>query len=91
MKPSRFNFKRKLLLAWARHALRGHDFCIVSNNCWGAHVYQTLERPYQTPFVGLFLMPDDYLNLLENFHELIRQPLRFKNESRHEAVNRYLS
>src|SRR5258706_10461524 len=83
-----FQIKRKLVLAWQRWAPRQHDFCIVSNNCWGAHIYQSLKREYQTPFVGLFLMPDCYLNLLENFQGLIRQPLHFKKISRYETINR---
>jgi uncharacterized protein (DUF1919 family) len=83
-----FDLKKKLLLPRQRRAFRDRDFCIVSNNCWGAHVYQALDRPYQTPFIGLFLMPDCYLNLLENFQDIVRRPLLFKKESRHESINR---
>ena len=38
-------------------------FTVVSNNCWGAHIYQALGVPYATPFVGLFIPPADYLEL----------------------------
>ena len=39
-------------------------FTLISNNCWGAHIYQDLGIAYETPFVGPFLDPDSYLNLL---------------------------
>jgi uncharacterized protein (DUF1919 family) len=56
-----YRFRRQLL------RMRVHDpeFTIVSNNCWGAHIYQNLGEPYRTPFVGLFLAPECYLRLLK--------------------------
>lgn len=76
----------------ARHALRrmlvgSCDFTIVSNNCWGAHVYQALGIEYRTPFVGLFLPARDYLHLLGDFDRLIHAPLRFVDESSDLHVN----
>lgn len=65
----------------------GEPFTVVSNNCWGAHIYQALGKPYDTPFVGLFIQPDSYLALLSDFQNLMRQPLEFVAESRSEALN----
>ncbi len=62
-------------------------FTIVSNNCWGAHVYQALAIPYATPFVGLFIPPDSYLTLLRDFERLIAAPLEFTTTSRSASVN----
>ncbi len=75
--------------ALLRSKLRGRHFTIVSNNCWGAHVYQDLGIPYETPFVGLFLDPDCYLNLLSRFRDVINRPLTFAGESRRPAINAY--
>lgn len=50
-------------------------FAIVSNNCFGGVFYQRLGRPYNTPFVGLFLFPDDYLTLPEKWDELLPAPV----------------
>jgi uncharacterized protein (DUF1919 family) len=68
----------------ARHD--GSDFSIISNNCWGGAIYQSLHRPYLTPFVGTFFMASCYLNLLENLKELLAHPPRPANESRHAAI-----
>jgi uncharacterized protein (DUF1919 family) len=62
-------------------------FTLVSNNCWGAHVYQALGVPYATPFVGLFIPPADYLELMARFDELIGAELSFVRESKSASVN----
>lgn len=77
--------------SWRSAALRALvddlEFSIVSNNCWGAHVYQALELPYRTPFVGLFIPPKSYLNLLMNYPEFIRSPLMFTKKSEFDWLN----
>jgi uncharacterized protein (DUF1919 family) len=41
--------------------------CIVSNNCWGFCFYSSVWKiPYNTPFVGAYILPDEYITLLEN-------------------------
>lgn len=62
-------------------------FTIVSNNCWGAHIYQHLDIPYQTPFIGTFIAPDCFLQLMANFRWHMAQPLTFISASRHEHIN----
>lgn len=64
------------------------EFSIVSNNCWGAHVYQTIGREYTTPFVGLFITPASYLRLLMEFPECLSLTLKFKTASDEDWVNR---
>ena len=62
-------------------------FSIVSNNCWGAHVYQALGIPYLTPFVGLFIPPKSYIHLLRNFSDCIHSELVFAQESKLRWLN----
>jgi uncharacterized protein (DUF1919 family) len=62
-------------------------FTVVSNNCWGAHVYQALGIPYATPFIGLFIPPADYLELVENLDAFASAELTFVRESRSASVN----
>jgi uncharacterized protein (DUF1919 family) len=62
-------------------------FTIISNNCWGAHIYQALGLPYQTPFVGLFIPPKSYLHLLRHFDHYIRSELYFTSESSSTSLN----
>lgn len=63
--------------------LRDQPFILVTNNCWGYSLYESLEREYNTPFVGLFLYPECYLRLLENFDEYMAAGLEFGNSSRY--------
>jgi uncharacterized protein (DUF1919 family) len=62
-------------------------FTVISNNCWGAHVYQRLGIPYATPFIGLFMPPADYLELIGHFDELVGAELTFVRESHSASVN----
>jgi uncharacterized protein (DUF1919 family) len=79
---------RRALAVPALRALVGDlDFTIVSNNCWGAHIYQALDLEYATPFVGLFIPPDSYLALLRRFDELMEADLIFTAKSRSASVN----
>lgn len=32
-------------------------FTIISNNCWGGTIYQSYGVKYQTPTIGMFIMP----------------------------------
>lgn len=77
------------LLPGVMRAIAGKPFTLISNNCWGAHVYQVMEVPYRTPFVGLFIPPEGYLTLVENFSDFIRAPLTFVQESRSPALNQW--
>lgn len=65
------------------------DFTVVSNNCWGAHVYQRLGIPYATPFIGLFIPPADYLELIEHLDALAGAELTFVRDSRSASVNEW--
>lgn len=57
------------------------NLTVISNNCWGAHIYQELGISYTTPFVGLFILPSDYLRLLMNFERNIAAELEFSHTS----------
>jgi uncharacterized protein (DUF1919 family) len=72
-----------------RYFVGDANFTVVSNNCWGAHIYQALNVEYQTPFVGLFLPPKSYLALVRRFDSLIRSELSFTNASEVASVNQW--
>lgn len=56
-------FVSKLLSLYESYHLKYCDFAIVTNNCWGYKLYNSLGRQYNTPFVGLFLHPACYLKV----------------------------
>jgi uncharacterized protein (DUF1919 family) len=74
-----------------RWLVEDSDFTIVSNNCWGAHFYQLLGIEYRTPFVGLFIPPKSYLELLRGFDHYIHAELAFRKESMFPAINEFRS
>ncbi len=76
-------FIRNLLVAYFKRRIGNHRFCIISNDCWGAELYKLLDRPYNTPFIGLMLMSPCYIKLLDNLKYYLNEPLNFKSESRY--------
>jgi uncharacterized protein (DUF1919 family) len=51
------------------------NWAVISNNCWGAGIYQDLKIRYNTPFIGMFLVAPDYIALLQDFRRLMAMPL----------------
>jgi uncharacterized protein (DUF1919 family) len=72
-----------------KRRLSGRDFTIVTNNCWGAHLYQRAGVEYTTPFIGLFVDPGSYLKLLTRFRWALEQPLEFIDTSRITRINNF--
>ncbi len=70
---------RIVIKQWSeRHKLKFTDFTIISNNCWaGTAVYQPFGLKYNTPTVGLFIMDEDYMRMLENLDYYLSLDLRF--------------
>lgn len=72
----RANIKRYLQRLNANRILGSQEFAIVSNNCWGAHIYKYAHRQYNTPFIGLFFSPSSYLNILADWPHSLHNDLR---------------
>lgn len=59
-----------------RKKIQGHyPFTIISNNCWGGHVYRYFNLPYDSPTIGLYFFSDDYIKFLSNLRKYISTPL----------------
>lgn len=71
-----------------RNDMGNKEFVIISNNCWGGEVYQWYERPYNSPFIGLFLYGSCYYKLLTNFNHYMKQKLEFIEKSKYPEPNR---
>ena len=74
---------KRISNAIERSRLHDKNFIIISNNCWGYEIYKVLGREYNTPFVGLFLFPEGYIKLLENFENCMNSELEFTSTSRY--------
>lgn len=60
-----------------RKNLKDENFTIISNNCWGGTVYESYGIKKQSPTVGMFIMPEDYLKFVANLDYYLEQPLGF--------------
>jgi len=63
------------------------EFVVISNNCFGAEIYKWVEKPYNTPFIGLFLHGDCYIKLLQDFDNIIEKKLVFINVSKYNNLS----
>ena len=70
-----FKIKEKIDLRYFKNnrqsKLKNTLFTIISNNCYAGWVYRYFNLPYYTPTVGLFIMTDDYIKLLNNCQNFI--------------------
>ncbi|MDG1302368.1 MAG: DUF1919 domain-containing protein [Opitutae bacterium] len=82
---NRWRFKRSI------RRLRRSEFCLISNNCLGRRLYQILGRDYNTPFVGLFMMPGCFTELVVNFEEYMSREIQFVDESKYPSHNQQRS
>ena len=46
------------------------NISIISNDCWGGEFYKNTNRPFNTPFIGLFILADDFVDLCINIDNL---------------------
>lgn len=57
--------------------LNNKQFTIISNNCWGGHVYRFFNLPYDSPTIGLFFFSEDYIKFITNLKHYIESELKF--------------
>lgn len=65
------------LSKYRQKKLKGTDFTIISNNCWAGHVYRRFGINYNTPTVGMYFFPEEYLKFLSNLKENVDSPITF--------------
>ena len=80
---------RRWRRAYLRRVLPGRDFSILACNCWGGGIYQDLGRPFQSPFIGLYLHPACFLKYVAHYEQARVAPLRFVDASRYRVTGNY--
>lgn len=63
---------KKILVFIKRLRLKNHNFSLISNNCCGGIIYNSLGERFNSPTVNLFIRTEDYLAFLENFEETLK-------------------
>jgi uncharacterized protein (DUF1919 family) len=79
--------RRRLAARIMQARVASRDFSIISNDCFGGMAYEELGMRYESPFVGLFIVPEDYVRLLRELRKSVEGPVQFRQESRHEHIN----
>lgn len=63
----RFNrLFRRIINKKKNKKLKNTDFSLISSNCNGAFILHDLGMRFNSPFVNLYMLPDDYIKLLSN-------------------------
>ncbi len=74
------NINEKKISKIRNKSLKNKNFTIISNNCWGGYIYRLFNLPYQSPTIGLFIMPNDYLKFVNNLEYYLKEcKLKFIN------------
>lgn len=65
--------------SWRRKRVSADPFTIISNNCWGGTVYESYGIRKDSPTVGMFIMPEDYLRFVSRLDYYLSLDLQFVN------------
>jgi len=71
-------FERKALERYQKKnkkRLTNKDFTIFANSCVGAQIYRDLGLRFDTPLVGLYITPEDFVKLMEKPEYWFKQPI----------------
>ena len=53
---------------------------IIASNCTGGFLYHWLGLEFRSPFINLYMTPEDFLTAMENFEEFVNTPIyEYKN------------
>ena len=55
--------------------LRESPVSIIANNCLGGILYSYLDLKFSSPFINCWMTADDFLLLINNLEEYMKQPL----------------
>ena len=71
---------RPLINLRNRRRLINTDFSLISSNCNGGFILHDLGLRFNSPFVNLWIKPQDYIRMLRNLKEFLETPLLFVKE-----------
>lgn len=57
--------------------LKVDRFTIISNNCWGGTVYESYGLRKESPTIGMFIMPSDFVLFCSDLDRYLSEPLEF--------------
>ena len=63
-----------------RKLLKNKDFSIISSTCNGWIILHDLDQPFNSPFVNLYIYPNDFIKLLSDFDSYMERELEFTHD-----------
>ena len=66
------------LINWKR--LKNTEFSLIASNCNGTFIVHDLGLQYKSPFVNLWMKPDDFIRFLSNIHYYLSCEMIFVEE-----------
>ena len=84
---ARENILNPILSGIRRKCLNQKDFTIISNNCWGGHVYRFFGASYDSPTVGLYMFSEYYVKFVFHLKEFTQISIyvSLEKEIRHKS------
>lgn len=70
-------FIRHKLANYRQSKINKAHFTIISNNCWGGGIYESYNLIKQSPTIGMYILPSDYLKFITNIRYYLNQKLEF--------------
>lgn len=58
-----------------RYSISNKDFSVICNNCLGGMVLHELGMAFNSPFVNLYIIAEDYILLLENLDYFLKEKI----------------
>ncbi|REE27453.1 uncharacterized protein DUF1919 [Winogradskyella pacifica] len=87
----RFIYNKWVNIIYSKYAtirLKNKEFTVICNNCFGGHLYEATNRPYNTPTVGLYFFAEDYIKFISNIEDYLKEDLKFILKSRFEECKK---
>ncbi|PJG83138.1 DUF1919 domain-containing protein [Caviibacterium pharyngocola] len=74
-------FLRRGINAQNQRNLQNHSMSVLASNCNGAFILHDLQSRFNSPFVNLYLTPQDFIRYLQQFDYYRTHPLRFAEQA----------
>ena len=68
-------YKQEIINKKNQNRLTNEAPTLIASNCLGGFLYHWLGLQFRSPFINLFLTPDDFITAMENFDVFMDCPL----------------
>lgn len=68
---------RRFYLRWKRLFLKNRNFSLIASNCNGACILHDLGLKFNSPFVNLWLEPNDFIKMLKSLRRYMSCDIKF--------------